>query len=229
MARFVIEDRLGQYGTVADFIGGVALTIVAATPTLVKLVDAEGDGFTFLGSDLTYSGQGLTGGTFTELNVFNSAGQTLVSVDRFSFSAVALITTFNTLGLAAAVAQMTSGNDLWIGSSVGDILSGGDGRDILRGGAGADYLFGDKGGDVLTGGAGQDTFVFSNGATDRITDFHDADLNSDDFISLTGRMYRSMTVTETLTGVELDFGLRGSLIVDGWHAIDVSRSDFIFA
>ena len=38
---------------------------------------------------------------------------------------------------------------------------------------------------------------------------------SDEVILLDRRLYRSMTGTETLTGVELDFGARGMIIVDG--------------
>ena len=38
---------------------------------------------------------------------------------------------------------------------------------------------------------------------------------SDEVILLDRRLYRSMTGTETLTGVELDFGARGMIVVDG--------------
>ena len=52
---------------------------------------------------------------------------------------------------------------------------------------------------------------------------------TDDFIVITRNMYNTMTRVETLTGVELDFGTRGTLVVDGWHLADVGRSDFLFS
>lgn len=230
MARFFYDDKLGQYGLVSNFVNGNALTVTAQTASSLTLKDAEGDGFTLKGSGLIYLGDAVVGGTITDLTIFNSTGGHLISADRFSISALALFTTFSLGGLEAALLQLTAGNDLFVGSGVGDILESGLGNDTVRGGAGADIIHGSKGSDVLTGGAGADHFVFlARDGTDRITDFQDAGLGSDDGITISARLYHAMVVTETLTGVELDFGLKGMLIVDGWHAVDVDRGDFFFA
>ena len=228
MARFTYQDRLGEYGSPSDFISSISLVVTAASATSVTLQDAEGDGFTFTGVGLTYDLTGnVTGGTLDALRIFNAAGRSLISVDRFNFDALTLVNFFKFAGLDAVVLYLTSKRDLVVGSGVGDVLFSGAGDDTIRGGAGADFISGGRGDDLLTGGDGQDQFVFVDGGIDRVTDFQDLDLVSDDQISLSGRMYRTMIVTETLTGVELDFGAKGVLIVDGWHAADVARSDFL--
>lgn len=228
MAKFTYFATLGQYGNISDIVNENALTPVVATSTTATLLDPEGDGFTFSGTGLTYSLAGITGGTITGVNVFNSAAAPLVTVENLNLDGAAFWTAFASGGVLGALDVLTAGRDLFIGSSVGDVLYGGRGNDTIRGGGGADFIFGGKGADVLTGGAGLDTFVFSTGATDRISDFQDTGALSDDVIQLTRNLYLSMTVTETLTGVELDFGLKGSLVVDGWHAADVGRGDFLF-
>lgn len=50
----------------------------------------------------------------------------------------------------------TAGNDLMLGSAVGDVLYGGAGNDCLLGGGGFDWLFGEDGNDYLNGGPGFD-------------------------------------------------------------------------
>lgn len=50
----------------------------------------------------------------------------------------------------------TPGNDLMLGSAVGDTLYGGAGNDCLMGGSGFDWLFGEDGNDYLNGGPGFD-------------------------------------------------------------------------
>lgn len=227
MARFVYDDGLGLYGLPGDFIDETSLTVTSQTPNSITMTDTLGAGMTVEGIGLTYDLSGnVTGGTFTNFEIFQSGGGSLITGDRFSVAAVPLISTFFTAGLEAALFQLMAGRDLLIGSSVGDLLMSGGGNDTIRGGGGADILDGFKGNDVLIGGAGADHFVFLRVGTDHILDFHDLGLRSDDRIDVTSRMYHNMVVTETATGVELDFGLRGTLVVDGWHAADVGRDDF---
>lgn len=63
------------------------------------------------------------------------------------------------------------GNDSLFGEDGADRLEGGNGADALNGGNGNDVLVGGAGNDVLTGGRGVDSFVFTDGGTDRITDY----------------------------------------------------------
>ncbi|MEL7344770.1 MAG: type I secretion protein, partial [Pseudomonadota bacterium] len=62
-------------------------------------------------------------------------------------------------------------------------LMGYTGDDTLDGGAGKDTLYLGAGSDVATGGADSDRFIFRaddlDGSTDRITDFRNADGESD--------------------------------------------------
>ena len=84
MATFTINANLGAYGVLGDFVNGSALHVTVSTATTLTLIDNEGDGFTFAGTGLTYSVAGVTGGTFTGLNVFNSTGGTLETATGFS-------------------------------------------------------------------------------------------------------------------------------------------------
>ncbi len=228
MAKFTYFATLGQYGTISDIVDENALSVAVATATTATLLDPQGDGFTFGGTGFTYSFAGFTGGTITELRVLNSAAAPMLTVENLNLDAAALQTTFSLGGVLAMLDIMTAGKDTFIGSSVGDLLHGGRGGDKINGNGGADIMTGGKGNDVLTGGTGADHFVFLAGdGSDRITDFRDAGLASDDLIAISTKLYGAMIVTETLTGVELDFGAKGMITVDGWNAADVGRSDFL--
>lgn len=63
------------------------------------------------------------------------------------------------------------GADKLYGDAGTDKLYGGAGNDTLSGGAGNDTLNGQAANDTLTGGAGKDTFVYTNGGSDKITDY----------------------------------------------------------
>ena len=72
------------------------------------------------------------------------------------------------------VANLTNGNDLYIGSGVfetvnglngNDTIYGNGGDDVLNGDGGNDTLFGGAGADVLNGGAGVDRVFYSTSAT----------------------------------------------------------------
>jgi Ca2+-binding RTX toxin-like protein len=66
-----------------------------------------------------------------------------------------------TLGSVTAIENVTggSGNDTFIGNSLGNILQGGDGNDILTGSSGNDSLQGGAGKNILIGGLGNDTLL----------------------------------------------------------------------
>lgn len=229
MARFVIGDTLGDLGFISDFLNPNALSPVVQTVTVDRYEDPEGDGFELGGTGFSYAGLVPIGGTVKTLDVFTAAGDPLITVTGLNTSLAQLYQVLSFGSLDLAYIYLTDGNDRFIGSANADLLESGKGNDTLIGNAGADFLHGSKGRDVMTGGAGPDKFVFAAGdGVDRITDFRDLNGPADDLIAITKNMYNTMTRTETLTGVELDFGTRGTLVVDGWHLVDVGRSDFVF-
>ncbi len=142
-----------------------------------------------------------------------------------------------------ATGDTFSGVEYVYGSNYGDKIVGDNGvnrlvgragNDIIDGGAGNDYLLGDFGDDILVGGDGDDVFVFhagdgqdvikdfkaGHGRTDRIwlKDFSDVY----DFSDLESRVHKSGT------GVEIDFGTDGSLVLEGLTWNDFAADDFIF-
>jgi serralysin len=133
------------------------------------------------------------------------------------------------------------GNDRMDGGAQDDRLSGGAGddrlwgdvgNDILTGGAGNDRLDGGKGHDRMTGDAGADVFVF-NGGDDAVTDFTRADrLEIDRTLARDG----SLSLAEvdaalglTRAGLMIDFGGRGTLVIEGFtdRAALLDRIDIV--
>ena len=61
-----------------------------------------------------------------------------------------------------------TGNDSLVGGTGNDTLNGGDGHDTINGGDGTDTISGGLGSDSLSGGNGNDTFLFDEGAGNKI-------------------------------------------------------------
>lgn len=61
-----------------------------------------------------------------------------------------------------------TGNDSLVGGSGNDTLNGGDGHDTINGGDGIDTISGGSGSNSLSGGNGNDTFLFDEGAGNKI-------------------------------------------------------------
>ena len=133
-----------------------------------------------------------------------------------------------------------SGSDSLLGKGGRDLIQGEKGADTLKGGGGADWLYGDSGKDTLsgdggsdrlsggagndslTGGDGADDFVFNAGqGSDRISDFNlaagDDLLLSDALWSgiLTANQIVARHATVTSSGVLIDFGSEGTLLLEG--------------
>lgn len=131
------------------------------------------------------------------------------------------------------------GSDFLSGEGESDILKGGKGSDFLLGGTGSDLLFGDRGGDTLWGGSGADTFVFKKGlgkkgfGNDVIRDFEiGAGGSVFDQIDLRGYSNKSIkkainNATDTVNGVELDFGGNDTITLAGLTVSDLDFSFFI--
>jgi Ca2+-binding RTX toxin-like protein len=103
-----------------------------------------------------------------------------------------------------------------------DRIHGRIGDDYLNGGAHSDYLAGGAGNDTMRGGSHADTFVF-NAGHDRIEDFdishRDAVHVEDNNITVVRGMSGADVVERfgevTPDGVLLDFGVQGSLLLEG--------------
>ena len=133
-----------------------------------------------------------------------------------------------------------AGGDSLLGKGGRDLIQGEKGSDTLKGGGGLDWLYGDSGKDTLSGdgaadrlsgGAGNDSLIGGDGAdgfvfeagqgNDRISDF---DLDQGDMLLLSTDLW-SGTLTDnqiiarhasvTSSGVLLDFGSEGSLLLEG--------------
>lgn len=228
MAQVTWGAALGFRGKVTDFIDFSALSPVSAGSTSFTLVDnSGGDGLTVFGTDFTYSFSGVTGGTVSGVTLFNGAHAPLITVTGLSLTATSIYDAFNTSGGLAVESLLMAGADSVTGSTKGDYIFSGAGADTIKGGAGSDYILGEKGNDVLWGGLGADTFRFRAGdGTDRIKDFHDDNLASDDRIAISQALYSHMVATDTATGVKLDFGTAGKILVDNWHVADLDIGDF---
>ena len=133
-----------------------------------------------------------------------------------------------------------AGGDSLLGKGGRDLIQGEKGSDTLKGGGGADWLYGDSGKDTLsgdggsdrlsggagndslTGGDGADVFVFETGqGNDLISDF---DPNQGDRLllsaeilgdTLTPNQIIARHATLTASGVLLDFGSDGSVMLQG--------------
>ena len=134
-------------------------------------------------------------------------------------------------GVVIENASGGSGDDTLLGNSANNQLRGNAGSDTLMGRAGDDKLYGGGGDDVLNGGAGNDqlfggagndVFVFTEGGTDRITDY-EVDEKID--LSALGVTFDDVTVKKAFILVDLDGqpDLRITMSTQG-----VDSGDFIF-
>jgi serralysin len=117
-----------------------------------------------------------------------------------------------------------SGNDLVLGGSGADTLSGSDGDDTISGGAGDDSL---------TGGLGADVFLFEGyraGEVDLITDF-EVGVDHLGLKHVAGAdafaQFASLGITDTGTGVEVDYGGH-VILLPGVSADDFGIRDILF-
>ncbi|PWR22964.1 beta strand repeat-containing protein [Zavarzinia aquatilis] len=158
-----------------------------------------GNGFDRVRLTGTVTAQKLTIGTTASVEVLDFGNYYLNGTtggDRFDLSGVASFYNQRTIDLGA-------GNDVFIGSAIGDDVAGGEGADTLKGGAGDDVLAGGLGNDQLFGEAGNDTFVI-NGTPGADT-FNGGD--GMDRIYLSGSVSAQSFTVGTADSVEIfDFG-----------------------
>jgi Ca2+-binding RTX toxin-like protein len=171
------------------------------------------------GSNFTYSGDMLTGGTITDITFKNGDGDVYASITNADYDAEKLQNALVNKGFDGMLNYAFRDDDVLIGSSARDWLWGGRGDDVLKGHGGRDLLDGDKGNDTLIGGGGSDLFVFhKNDGDDTIKDF-DADGGGrhQDYIGVTSMDSFSIHKSGSDTVIDFDDGSSVTLL-------DVQRS-----
>lgn len=126
-----------------------------------------------------------------------------------------------------------AGHDVLGGHAGNDWLIGNDGNDSLYGGDGNDTLHGGAGNDVLVGGPGADLFLFRGGhGVDTISGYQrgiDRLLIGDRLLDDNPAAFLRDHMRKTDTGVVIDFGNQGRLVVNGANLTVAAVADDIFA
>ena len=126
----------------------------------------------------------------TEEAADNQGTDTLINIERLSFTRTGIFTPEDLLAL------QTTENQTLTGTLAPDIISGSLGDDTINGDAGADSLYGGPGDDRITGGTGDD---FINGGIGTDTIFYTGSFSD---YTLTANTNQSVTITDNRTGVE---------------------------
>jgi hypothetical protein len=125
------------------------------TSTKFSVSDSAGNSASYLGSNLSYRGYSVIGGTVTGFESYKNYS-ILLTITNANVNARTLqsfVDTGNRKGIEELAA---TGNDSIIGSSFDDSLLGYSGNDLIKGGGGNDFI---------DGGTGIDTAVYTGTAT----------------------------------------------------------------
>jgi hypothetical protein len=128
------------------------------TSTKFSVSDSAGNSASYLGSNLSYRGYSVIGGTVTGFESYKNSS-ILLTITNANVNARTLqnfVDTGNRKGIEELAA---TGNDSVIGSSFDDSLLGYSGNDLIKGGGGNDFI---------DGGIGIDTAVYTGTATSYI-------------------------------------------------------------
>ncbi|CAN7293883.1 hypothetical protein [Rhizobium sp. LjRoot254] len=165
MAKFTIGSGMPEFGFFDDFFDGETLAISSHDATIIFYEDANGAQIILTGTDLTFSGNVVTGGKISNVWFVDENGGTLFAVSDGNFNAVNLVSTLNgDESIWEFVSFLSAGNDTIIGNSIGNDLNFGEnhGNDTIIAGAGGSYIAGSKGDDLLKGGSGWDTLSYED-------------------------------------------------------------------
>jgi Ca2+-binding RTX toxin-like protein len=131
----------------------------------IRIIDNSGN---LTGIDLTTDVIGvsaLANNTSADLTVTQAGSiNTLITITNKSGG----LLTINSSMVQMDVTMANGGNRTVVGGDLADTIRGGNGNDSISGGAGADNLTGGAGSDSLYGGDGNDTFLFDEGAGNRV-------------------------------------------------------------
>ncbi|MEM6548101.1 MAG: calcium-binding protein [Pseudomonadota bacterium] len=187
MARFTVGP-LANFGYTQNVINFFEITegeLVVANASLIRVdygdgeIENYGGTFGFAGS---LAGEPTSGTLRSFSSSFN--GVTAYSITGFAVDAPTFVNAVNTPSRSddfAILADALSGNDVFLGGTVGDELIGYAGNDNIQGRGGNDILDGDAGNDRLFGGAGNDI-----GMGDEGNDRFSGSLGNDQFYGGSG-------------------------------------------
>ncbi|MBC7737507.1 MAG: hypothetical protein H7245_09910, partial [Candidatus Saccharibacteria bacterium] len=196
MATVLYGEAMGDFGDPYGIVNFPHLTILSATKTLATVEDGAGNGVIVQGIGFTYSATGLTAGRIESFGYYDATNAPMLTITGIGYEIQG--TGFSLDPLEEAIGQMLlGGNDRVIGSSHRDLIAGAAGNDVIFGNGGGDYLIAMAGRDRMTGGGGSDEFVFmANTGRDKILDFSDNGVASDDLIAMSKDQYHNLTMMQ---------------------------------
>ena len=189
--------------------------------TSAELTTMTGDTLVFTGQGFTYVDDTFVGGTVTEI-VYKAS-----DADRYRVTDINWSVTGDQSPVVGVPAGLFDGNDIFIGSRIGDYLYAEGGDDSIRGGMGDDYIRGGEGNDILRGGRGNDVFIFALGdGTDRIIDF-DARGPKQDVLRMTNPdQLENIEIYERFHSVVIEYGDGDRIILRNTDLDDLSHKNF---
>jgi Ca2+-binding RTX toxin-like protein len=192
----ITDANQNAFYDVGEGIGGIGVSVVAATMTSGTTEAAGGYAVAYGGgpATVTFSGGGLAQPIVVAVN----AGTHNVKVDLLGPTLVGSSAS-TTLGSGAVDLNLLgAGNLNGTGNSGDNAIIGTRGANVLDGAGGADTLVGGLGHDTLTGGTGADSFVFDrikDSATgaghDQIIDFSSIDGDIIDLSAIDANSHRA--------------------------------------
>lgn len=201
-----------------------AATLLDHNDTSAELMTGFGsDTVVFSGQGFTYDDEQLVGGNVTEI-VYKA-----FEADRYRISDIDWDVTSGLPGILNGGADLFAGDDMFIGSRVGDNLRAEGGNDYIRGGRGQDIIVGGEGDDRLRGGRDSDTFYFKTGdGTDTIMDFDTSGRKQDVIRVLDVEEISELTVRQRHGDVIIEFGGEDRIILRHVDIEDLSPRNFDF-
>jgi Ca2+-binding RTX toxin-like protein len=205
------------------------IVIPSSAATLLDHNDTSAELMTGFGSDtVVFSGQGfayeddkLVGGNVTEI-VYKA-----FEADRYVISDIDWDVTGGLPGVFNGGTDLFAGDDIFIGSRVGDSLRAEGGNDYIRGGLGQDIIAGGEGDDRLRGGRDSDTFYFRIGdGMDTIVDFDTSGRRQDVIRILDVEEISELTVRQRHGDVVIEFGGEDKIILRHVDLDDLSPRNF---
>ena len=115
------------------------------------------------------------------------------------------------------------------GTGSDNALKGNGSSNALNGGGGDDLIKGGAGNDTLTGGDGSDIFVIGDhDGRDVVTDFENGTDKIDLSLVNDVSRFRDLDITDTGSGVLIDYGNGAVELEDIARVASIGRDDFIF-
>lgn len=157
MAKIELTNELGGFKYIGDLYNW-NLTLNSSSVTEVRFTDDNGFQIVVFGTGLTVTGDALSGGTVTAVQLLDDSDAVLVNVTEGNFSASDL----DTDSIWKFMSVLSAGNDTIIAGDTGIDMNFGSnhGNDALIAGDGGSFMSGSKGKDSYSGGADWDILSY---------------------------------------------------------------------